>query len=217
MKNILLITFCLLCISISSFAQVDKAVVINFNAHQNAFLSFNNAFKHQVGFPSLEYQRRKGKRVLSYELAKLTWKKSPTYEFHRTQRTHVYSDRNFQAMGRIQWQRLLRSSTKKLQPYLGAALSPFYARTYRVPLKSSYFPKSIASAGVSHHFSLGSYYNLGNYFINANALVGISSIEVVKQNKINPSLTQQKQVSSILDFDLFDQDHLFRIGIGMIL
>ena len=208
-------TLALLLLCIFCSAQKEHAMIININAHKNDYPTFDQKFEKHFGFPSIEYQRRKGKRMLSLELARISFNKSPGHLANTYPKVLVFTDKNIQALGRVQFQRMVYDSSKRFQPFWGASFTPAYVNTNRTVNQSSTFSKSLTYIGVSHHFSVGSYYNFGRYFVQANALIGIGSVGVQTQKDENPALTRQQQQISIFDFSILNQDHLFRMGIGM--
>ncbi len=199
-----------------SISQKEKAIFININAHRNTFPTIDEKFRTQAGFPSFEYQVRTPKRILSFELAKLFYNQKcygPGDVI--TGLDYRFLSRNFQAIARFQYQYLIDIHHEHWQPFVGAALSPAYARINRIPMVSTFYPTTIYSLSIDHHASLGTYYNMGKFFLQANALLGISRMGIIGQDIQNPFLVQNAQKYSIFNFDIIPNDIFFRVGIGM--
>lgn len=223
--KILLFLFAFSFYTFSVWGQTQNKVIINFNAHRNDFARPSEKhFKHSFWLPSLEYLRRKDKRILSFELAKFSRKTlgivgttlpiwQPGYPLL------AYKDKNTQALLRFQYQRLTKvlvsDKIVSVNPYYGIALTPHYVHTIRTPLVSGLKGKEITSIGITTHASLGMYLQFKRFFINVNTLWGLGQVQVVEENEKDPSLTHEQQYLNYTEFKFLPKDNLFRIGIGM--
>jgi len=220
MKNNFL-TLILVCIASIAFAQdalpeKNNRILLNVNTHFQDYTTIDNKFRHQKAFPSFEFQKRKGQRVLSFELAKLFWgQKNYGDPFPSFDIQNKFQSRNFQAITRFQYQHLLKVNHKKWQPFYGGAVSARYARTRMISRVSTRFPITSAALALDQYISVGTYYAMGKYFLQANALLGVSSFGINSQNVQNPALVQAAQKYSLFNLDILPQDYLFRIGVGM--
>jgi len=224
-KQILLLFFILL--SLVTYSQTSNKLIINFNAHRNDFARpTEDQFRNSFWSPSIEYLRRKGRRILSFELAKFTHKtlgaknnkvsnplQLPLNSFI------IFEDKNTQALLRMQYQRLTKvlisDKIISVNPYYGIALTPHYAFTKRIPLFSILTGKEITSIGATAHASLGMYLQFRRFFINVNTLLGIAQFEMVQEYLQDASLTNEQQHINYNEFKLMPKDNLFRIGIGL--
>lgn len=103
---------------------------------------------------------------------------------------------------------------KKIQPSIGGAVSPYYAKYNFTPLSSSVFPFKEYAFGIQTFIIPRISYNISKrFFVDLNVPLKITENQFSSRHEYNP--TEQNNTSNNNSFTAFEDMFYARLGIGI--
>ncbi len=109
-----------------------------------------------------------------------------------------------------------KTEETKFHPYVGISINPFFENAIIMPTVSSQFPKKQVQVGALLAIVPRINYDIkGNWYMDLNVPINIFEANVDFSNDQNPILSESERKTTEFNIELFPNNIMVRIGIGL--